>query len=360
MNLKYLIALNHFPKFGPVKLKKIKKYFPNYQIAWTANFNELKLAGLDEKNIQEFIYFRSQTNPDFIIEKLNKENIKTITIEDENYPQLLKEIHNPPQLLYYQGKIKKDEFNLAIVGTRKFTSYGRLVCENLTQELVNDQLTIVSGLAHGIDTIAHQTCLKNQGRTIAVLGTGLDYKSIYPAQNRHLAQEIVKNNGLVLSEFPLETQPMKYNFPQRNRIISGLSLGTLVIEAGKKSGALITSQFALEQDREVFAIPGSIYSSVSIGPNDLIKQGAKPITNAQEIIESLNLTNIESYTSNQKIIPTSKEEELIIDYLNREPKHINELVKLTNLEISTLSSALVIMEMKGLVKNLGQMEYIVR
>lgn len=358
-NTKYLAALSHFPKFGPVRLKKIINFFPDPQNAFQATVTELKQAGLEENIALEFISARSGINPEKIAEQMARENISLLTLADKNYPRLLKEIYNPPQIIYYKGEFETpDELTLAVVGTRKFTNYGKQATESIVRELIRNNLIIVSGLAFGIDTLAHSTVVEEKGRTIAVLGTGIDKQSIYPSTNRYLAEKIVAEGGVVLSEFPLGTPPLKHHFPQRNRIISGLSLGTLVIEAGEKSGALITADIALEQNREVFAVPGNIYSPVSLGPNKLIKLGAKPITSAEEIIEALNLTQIKTYINNKQILPENPIEEKIIAILSHEPKHINEIVREAQLDTATTNSTLVIMEMKGMVKNLGGMQYV--
>jgi len=357
--LKYLIALSHFPKFGPVRIKRLKKHFHNMESAFNASAQELNRAGIENKLADEFVAARININSEQLLEQLNKENINVITIEDKNYPKLLSEIYDPPQLLYYKGKLDtQDEFALAVVGTRKFTSYGKQVAEKIVKDLARSNLTIVSGLALGIDSLSHNATLEIGGRTIAVLGSGLDKQNIYPSANRYLSDKIVASGGAVISEFPLGTAPLRHHFPQRNRIISGLSLGTLVIEAGEKSGALITASHALEQNRDVFAVPGSVYSPVSAGPNKLIKLGAKTVTNAQDIIEALDLMQVTAYINNKKIIPESAEEEKILEHLTHEPAHVNELIRLTKLNTGIINSTLTIMEMKGMIRNLGGMQYV--
>lgn len=359
LDLKYWIAINHFQKFGPVRFGKLKKYFPNLEHAFNASVGELMQAGIEKNIAEEFINEKNKINPDEIIEKLNKENIKVITINDDFYPKLLSEIYNPPFLLYYKGNFEqKDEFSLAVVGTRKHTYYGKQATEHIVRNLALNGLTIVSGLALGIDTIAHLSTIQANGRTIAVLGSGIDNQSIYPSANRYLVDKIINNGGAVISEFPLNTLPLKYNFPQRNRIISGLSLGVLVVEAGEKSGALITASFALEQNREVFALPGSIYSPASYGSNKLIKSGANAVISGQDIIDILNLTQVATYIDNKKIIPESEEEKKIIALLSHEPVYIDNLIQLTKMPASTINSSLTVMEMKGMIKNLGGMQYV--
>jgi DNA processing protein len=212
-------------------------------------------------------------------------------------------------------------------------------------------------MALGIDTLAHNAALNANGKTVAVIGSGLDKKSIYPSSNRYLAEKIIDAGGMVFSEFALGALPMKHHFPQRNRTIAGICLATLVVEAGEKSGALITARCALEQNREVFAVPGSIFSATSIGTNNLIRLGAKVATDANDIIEALDLAQATEYIDNKKILPESAEEKLIIEHLNREPMYIEELIKLTKLDASVINSTLTIMEMKGMIKNLGGAQY---
>ena len=358
-DLKYWLALSHFYKFGPVKFKKLKKYFPDMEAAYHAPLKEFLRAGIDEKTAEEFTIFKHQTSPDKFLENLHKERIKTLKIDDPHYPGLLKQIYDPPLFIYYRGDLSAfGDYALAVVGTRKFTPYGQRVTEKLVRELVANKFIIASGLALGIDALAHLAAVEAGGKTIAVLGSGLDQQSIYPSQNRYLASKIENHGGLVLSEYPLGTLPLKHHFPQRNRLISGLSLGTLVIEAGEKSGAIITAMHALEQNREVFAVPGNIYSQYSAGANGLIKMGAKLIASAKDIIESLNLTQAVSYIENKKIIPETAEESLILTNINHEPIHVDELVRLTKLDTSVINSTLTIMEMKGIIKNLGNMQYV--
>jgi DNA processing protein len=358
-DLKYKIALSHFSKFGPRRLKRIFGYFNNPQIAFRANSNELTKAGIEERVAKEFVDERRNINPDELLNRLEKENIIVLALEDERYPRLLKEIYSPPALLYIKGNANLNyDFSLAVVGTRKFTPYGKQAVIDIVSKISLKNLSIISGLALGIDTIAHQTCLDYGGHTIAVLGTGVDYDSVYPASNRNLSSKIIAGGGAVISEFPLGTKPWRYNFPQRNRIISGLSLGTIVIEAKDRSGALITARYALEQNREVFALPGSIFSEASIGPNKLIKQGAKPILTADDIMEALDLNEVSQYIDNKKIIPESKEEAELLGKLKREPIHVNDLIRLTNKPSSAIIATLTMMEMKGIVRNVGNMMYV--
>ncbi|PIR13074.1 DNA-protecting protein DprA [Candidatus Falkowbacteria bacterium CG11_big_fil_rev_8_21_14_0_20_39_10] len=358
-DLKYWIGLNHFPKFGPSRFKRLQKYFENLELAFTAGSKELTKAGIEEAVAEEFLAARDAINIEKILQNLAQENIKVMIIDDKNYPALLKEIYNYPPLLYYKGELDlNNDFCLAVVGTRKYTPYGQQITGQIVRDLTNNNLAIISGLALGIDTLAHLACLEAGGKTAAVLGSGLDRQSLYPSQNRYLVDKIIAEGGAVISEFPPGTQPLRHNFPQRNRIISGLSLGTLVVEAGEKSGALITANYSLEQNREVFAVPGNIYSESSRGPNKLIKMGAKVVTGAEDIIETLDLSQATAFIETKKIIGDTKEEKVIIPHLSQEPIHINELIRLTKLDTNVINSTLTIMEMKGMVKNLGGMQYV--
>lgn len=215
-NIKYLVALAHFPKFGPKRLQKIKKYFPSFREALESSAGQLMKAGIEENISQEFIAARANINPDEIQEKMEKEKIEAITIDDELYPPLLKEIYSPPELIFFKGRLRKgDEFNLAVVGSRKYTPYGKMAVLEIVDGLARNNLTITSGLALGIDALAHEACLKAGGRTIAVLGSGLDKQNIYPSHNRYLAEKIVDADGAVISEFPVGTPPLRHNFPPK-------------------------------------------------------------------------------------------------------------------------------------------------
>ncbi len=359
-DLKYWVAISQFAKIGAQRYKKLYNYFPDMNAAWQADFLELQKAGLEENIAQEFIIKRKEIEPDLEIEKIQKENIQVITIKDNNYPKLLKEIFNPPALLYVKGNLENlnQNFNLAVVGTRKISNYGKRITPDIVKPLVQNGFTITSGLALGVDALAHQSALENEGRTIAVLGSGLDQKSIYPSSNRYLAQNILNNNGTIISEFPLGMLPLKHNFPTRNRIIAGLSLGTLVIEAAASSGALITAYYALEQNREVFAVPGPLYNQQSIGTNKLIQKGAKLVTSHHDILEELNLQEVKNYVANQKILPETAEEKNILKFLSPEPMHIDQIIKNSQMPTAQVTSTLSLMEMKGLIKNLGGQNYI--
>ncbi len=240
------------------------------------------------------------------------------------------------------------------MGTRRATVYGRQITEEIVADLVRSKITIVSGLAKGIDSVAHHSALEAGGRSIAVFGCGLDI--VYPSENANLARRIIQQ-GALISEYPLGTRPKADNFPRRNRIMSGLSLGVLVVEAGETSGAMITAHLALEQNREVFAIPGSILSPASRGTNQLIQEGAKLVRDYTDILEELNLTAVARQIEMKELIPASETESLLLKQLGAEPTHIDEVCRSSGLPISTVSSTLAMMELKGLVKQVGAMNY---
>ncbi len=277
------------------------------------------------------------------------EEIKTVSIESENYPRLLKKIKNPPSLLYYLGNLpKKDCF--AIVGTRKCSEYGKEVSWQIARELAEAGLIIVSGFAPGIDTLVHQAVIESKKPTVAVLGTDLDKKSIYPKSNLKLIDKILENEGCLISEYPPGTPGAKYTFPQRNRIISGLSLGVLVIEARMKSGAIITAEYAFSQKRKVFAIPGSIFSQTSKGCHYLIKKGAKLVEEAKDILEVLG---IETEKKEKEMETESPQEYLILKVLKEGALDIEKIIEKTKLSAPKVAAILAILEIKGKVKNLG-------
>lgn len=285
--LAYWIAFNRVSGIGPVSFKAMLDYFhDDLAAAWKADSKELAQAGLTPKAIENLVKLRSTSTPQKELERLERLRIRVVTWKDKTYPALLREIEDAPPVLYTYGKLTEaDQFALAVVGTRNASTYGRQVTERLVTELAKGQVTIVSGLALGIDTIAHTAALEAGGRTIAVLANGLD--TIYPPTNRGLARRIVESGqGVLISEYPLGVQPESGNFPVRNRIVSGLALGVLVVEAPEKSGALITADRALKQGREVFAIPGSIFSSRSTGVNKLIQDGARPVMDVRDILET--------------------------------------------------------------------------
>lgn len=277
---------------GAVKKQKLFKHFKNIEKIYNATKEELMQAeGIGEKTSEIILSTSIKQNLDKHIEYMEKHNIDIVSIQDAEYPEILKEIYDAPISLYVRGnKNILNELSVAIIGCRECTEYGRNITKNLSYNIAKNKINIVSGLAKGIDGIAHQGALFAGGKTVAVLGNGLD--TIYPKENEHLALEILQKGGAIISEYPLGTKPEKQNFPERNRIVSGMSKGIIVVEAKEKSGTLITVDFALEQGRDVFVVPGNINSEASIGTNDLIKQGAKLITSYKDVLEEYSDSDI--------------------------------------------------------------------
>ncbi|MFH1890771.1 MAG: DNA-processing protein DprA [Candidatus Kuenenbacteria bacterium] len=360
-DIKYWVAISNIDEMGPVRFKNLYSFFSSMQSAWQANASQLRQAGLADKIANNFLSSRNKINPDEEMEKLMKEKIQTVTILDDGYPKLLKELYAPPAVLYYKGKLidSRDKFGVGVVGTRKFSAYGKRVTENLAAELAKQNITIISGLALGIDTLAHTAVVQQKGRTIAVMGAGLAEQNIYPSINRYLADKIVEENGLLLSEYPIDMMPLKQNFPQRNRIISGLSIGVIIIEAPERSGALLTARYALEQNRDVFAVPGNIFQENSVGPHNLIKMGAKLVASAEDVLEALNLQQVMETAPRREITADNHEEEILLGLLSAEPIHINDIIKKSGIGTSLVNSTIALMEIKGKVKNLGNMMYVI-
>lgn len=358
---KYWLGFSKINGIGAIRFKKIYSGFSSMEEAWHAEAFKFKSIGLEDSVIENILEERKNINLDEEIEKLHREQIEVVTLLDDKYPKLLKEIYDPPALLYYKGNLEdeRDEFAIGAVGTRKFSAYGKLATERIIGQLAKNDISIVSGLALGIDSVAHEITLANSGRTVSVVGGGLSQENIYPSKNRYLFERIIGNGGLILSEYPPETMPLKGHFPRRNRIIAGLSVATLVIEAPERSGALITAKYALEFNRDVLAVPGNINSFNSAGANNLIKLGAKLVTSASDVLEVLDLKQIKNFVANRKIVADSKEEEILLGILSDEPIHINELIKNSRLDTPVVNSTLVLMEMRGKVKNLGNQMYVV-
>lgn len=360
--MKFLNALNKINGLGPQKMKILLDFFGDSQKIWEADFESLEKSGIG-RNISEKITFeRKKINPDEEWEKLSKENIRIIDFKNPFYPPLLKEIPSAPYILYVKSNLEISELfkspMIAIVGSRKMSSYGKQVAYSFSRELALAGISVVSGMALGIDAEAHLGALEAGGKTIAVLGSGLDDKNIGPKTNFNLSRKII-NSGALISDFPVGTESLPAFFPARNRLMAGLSLGTLVVEAAVSSGSLITANLALEFNREVFSVPGSIFSPSSEGTNELIKSGAKLVTGVKDILDELHLEKRKEMEKAREIIPDSEEEKIILEKLGPEPVHIDNLVKLTKLKTATASSTLAMMEMKGMAKDIGGQNYII-
>ncbi len=354
-DIKYWVGFSLIPGIGRVRFSQLENYFGSLENAWKASSSGLRQSGLDNSSIRAITSWRPKVSLEAEMEKLDRYGVKVFTCHDADYPSRLKEIYDYPPLLYIRGSLlPEDEWCLAVVGTRRATVYGRQVTEEIVADLARSKITIISGLAKGIDSVAHHTALAAGGRSIAVFGCGLD--TVYPSENANLARRIMQQ-GALISEYPLGTRPKADNFPRRNRIMSGLSLGVLVVEAGETSGAMITAHLALEQNREVFAIPGSILSPASRGTNHLIQEGAKLVRDYTNILEELNLTAVTYQIEMKEVIPASDTESLLLKQLGAEPTHIDEVCRSSGLPISAVSSTLAMMELKGLVKQVGAMNY---
>jgi len=362
--LKYLLALKSIPGLGNVVLSVLLEKFPALEEIFSASAGELIAAsGMAKKAASALAGFKDWDLIEKNLELLEKSGIHIITFQDDLYPAKLLEIYDRPVLLYVCGNLKKDAVNVAIVGSRLASTYGKYTTERISRELALQGVTVVSGLARGIDSAAHRGALLAHGQTIAVLGSGPDI--IYPPENKKLFADIARE-GAIVSEFPLGTPPRAANFPARNRIISGMSYGVVVVEAGEKSGSLITARLALEQGREVFAVPGSIDAAGSRGTNKLIKQGAKLIENTGDILEEI-LPQLEKRKITETLslprmqsVPKLKIENLtenlsesdkkIVSLLSRATLHAEELMAATGLTPHDLLSALLTMELKGIIK----------
>jgi len=350
------IALNMIPGVGGATYRRLLNFFGSPGAALRASLKDLnRIRGLTPAVCQSIVDKRDKVSIDREMEMIQQRGCKIITIHDESYPPNLKAIYDPPQVLYVRGDLlPSDSMAVSIVGTRSASPYGKMVAEQISGHLAAKGITVISGMAYGIDTAAHKGCLNAGGRTIAVLGNGLSV--VYPARNIKLMEEAI-HSGALISEFPMSMRPLRNNFPRRNRVISGLSLGTMVVEAPKRSGALITADFALEQGREVFAVPGQIFSETSGGTHDLIKQGAKLVESVEDIIEELPSYALQPVTEEdfkaeeeRMEIQLSADEKAVWKVIGSDQTHIDDISRQANLPSYKVSAALVMLELKGLVQ----------
>lgn len=356
------LALSLVPGVGRISFKRLIDEFGSPEEVFNASLSDLEsVQGIKKEAASAIKSFDRDRELDRERALIRENNVNLLTLEDKEYPDQLREIFDPPSLLYVKGQIKKeDEHSVAIVGTRHPTRYGKLTAERLACELGALGVTVVSGMARGIDTFSHEGALSVGGRSIAVFGSGLDV--VYPTENREIMEKII-DNGAIISEFPMGTRPEKQNFPVRNRIISGLSLGTVVVEAASKSGSLITARLALEQGREVFAVPGSIASDKSRGTNNLLKLGAKLVEGVDDIIEELkplidslsekrhdDTKKTESSEVSSARARFTKEEEEIFSLVSKEGDHIDSIIQGSEVPPSKTVSILAKLELMGLVK----------
>jgi DNA processing protein len=356
MELRHWIGFNLVKGIGPAKVRRLLDYFGDLGAAWAAAPEELRASGMDRRALDNLLAVRAGVDLDLILRRIEQLGIHVLTWDSPDYPHNLLSIPQPPPVLYVKGTLTPaDEWAVAMVGTRRATAYGREVARELAARLAASGISVVSGLARGIDAVAHQAALEAGGRTLAVLGSGLD--QIYPPEHKALAEAIVKSGALV-SDYALGTQPESVNFPPRNRLISGLAKGVVIVEAGESSGALITADFAAEQGRDVFAVPGSILQRSCRGTNKLIQQGAKPVLDATDILEELNLALVVERTEARVLLPADETEQRLLACLSAEPVHVDDLGVQMGLPISQITGTLAMMELKGLVRQVGGMNYI--
>ncbi|RLT34303.1 MAG: DNA-protecting protein DprA, partial [Chloroflexi bacterium] len=350
------IAFNQVPGIGPVRLAALIDVCGSVEAAWKAPIQRLKEAGLDRRSLESLLAMRRSLDLDAAWQRVVQSGVRVYTWDDDDYPENLRQVPLSPPVIFAQGElVEEDRLAVALVGTRQASAYGREVARGLARELAHNGITVVSGLALGIDATAHEAALEAGGRTIAVLGSGVD--QIYPAKNRKMALAMIQQGGLI-SEYPLGTRPEANNFPPRNRIISGLSLAIVVVEAGQRSGALITAKFAAEQGRDVFAVPGSILQPSSAGCNALIQDGALPLLSINDLLEQLHLERVSVQREARQTIAADPTERLLLAHLSSEPVHLDEIVRLSAMPAAQVNGLLAMMELKGLVRQSGSMRYI--
>ena len=351
---KFWMGFHRVPFIGPVRIERLLYHFGDLGRAWGASAAELR-GVLDERSVESLLKTRAALSLDDEMARIERAGITIVTRADTGYPRLLNEIPVPPPVLYVKGALRpEDDLAVAIVGTRRLTSAGREIAGRLAADLAEADVTVVSGLARGIDAAAHQAALRAGGRTIAVLGCGVNV--VYPPEHRNLSAQIVEQGALV-SDYPPDAKPDAPNFPARNRIISGLSLGVIVVEAPQRSGALITCDFAADQSRDVFVVPGSILSAASAGSNRLLRDGARPITCADDVLEDLNLGRRQQQAAVQQTLPLDDDERRLLALLTGEAQHIDEISAAANLPIAQTGALLLTMELKGLVRDVGTRHY---
>lgn len=359
MKRKYWIAFSSIEQIDSSFIKKLYEHFGDIELAFNVSLEDLKkVEGLSVKKCENFLKYRDKVDIDRTFTEVETRGINFLTLEDANYPQMLRQIANPPAVLFYKGKLFECnlEKTLAVVGSRRASLNGRQDLKKVLSGLANTDICIVSGLASGIDTVAHTCAIENNLKTIGVIASGFDYT--YPASNKGLYQNIENGYGVILSEYYPTFEPIKFRFPQRNRIVSGLSYGTLVAEASLKSGALITANLTLEQGRELMCIPGLISNPNTEGIYKLLKNGATLVTESDDILNALNWEVKPEGKGEQLTLPMlTTEEEKIFNALEIEEKGVDELLAITNLKFDDLLMNLTTMELKGIIEQSGGDRY---
>lgn len=350
------LGFQRVPGIGPARLARLAELFGSVSAAWQASVAELRSAGVSSEMTTAIDRVRSTIDIDAELDRMRRAGVRAIPLDSAEYPRLLRHVTSAPPLLFARGRmLPEDDVAVAIVGTRRATRYGTDMATRLAQDLAAAGVTVVSGLAYGIDTSAHRAALEAGGRTIAVLGSGPD--TVYPAQNRTLAQRIV-GSGAMVSEYPVGTKPDARNFPARNRIISGMSRGIIVVEAPSSSGALLTASFAADQGRDVFAVPGQATAASSAGCHELIRNGATLVTDADQVLEQLDLASARQHTQVRLTLPETPGERILYAVIGTEPLHVDDICHASGLPIHEVSGNLLAMELKGLVRQMAPQRYV--
>jgi DNA processing protein len=376
--LKFWVATHRVSGIGPARFNQLLRHFGSVERAWSAPFSDLAASGIGQENARSLMDLRDRTDPDHEMETLENLGLGAVRLHSEAYPQILSEIYDPPPVLYLKGTLKSVEKNsVAVVGSRRCTAYGREMARRISSGLAQSGIVVYSGLARGIDGVAHRATLDAGGRTVAVVGGGLD--SIYPAEHAALADEIVQHGGAVISEYPVGVRPKPEHFPRRNRVISGLTVGVVVVEATRKSGAMLTVKWALEQDREVFAVPGSALSDNSEGPNWLIQQGAKLTTSHMDVLDELQIEVVKRPETTEPAKQEPTQGKLGVDSLARKnngtdiefrvhrhlvdvgvPCHVDEVSRSLSIPVAEIASALTVLALEGRVTEVGPMTFVAK
>lgn len=350
----FWVAFRKIKGIGPVRTQRLLEHFGSLRDAWEADAGLLRTL-LEERVVRQIVSERGTTQPEDELALLRAEKIEVVTLLDDRYPLLLREIPSPPPVLFMKGELHEaDRRAIAIVGTRRLSPYGREMARTIARDLASAGVTIVSGLARGVDGVSHQAALDAGGRTIALLGSGV--RRIYPPDHRSLSERITAQ-GALISDFLPDTPPDGTNFPARNRLISGMSLGVVVIEAPDRSGALITVDFAADQGRDVFALPGSVLSGASAGCNRILRDGARLIRDAQDVLDDLRLGEAPRQMSIDASAMLDESSRRVLAILTGEPRHIDDIAAEADLDITTLSPMLMSLELQGLVRNAGAQFY---
>ena len=353
----FWLGLHLIPNFGIAKITQLMPHFDSAEALWREPDAQLMRLPLPRRLLRHFCAERRKIDLDAELDKVARAGASLVTLDDEEYPSLLRSLVDRPIVLYLRGQLQQpDNKCFAIVGTRKASKYGWDAANQMAYQLASERITIVSGLAQGIDAAAHRGALQAGGRTIAVIGTGID--KVYPRENADLAEEIIEK-GAIIGEMPIGAAPLGKNFPQRNRIISGISLGVLVAEAPEKSGALNTVSHAIEQGRDVFALPHNIFSPSGRGCNRLLQDGAKVVVQVNDILDELNMSHLNTQTRIQaeQLQPANDTEDAILQQLGADPLHVDIIVRRTDLPTATVTSTLTVLELKGLAESAGAMQY---